>query len=81
MKIRKQLLAVALLAVGFSAGICVGEWHAAKVEREGLKRASTLVTGHEAYLAYRLGTYENAKRLLLRDVELLDEMSASGDRY
>jgi hypothetical protein len=81
MKIKNQLLAVALLAVGFSAGICAGEWHAAKVEREGLKRTATIMASEEAYLAYRLGTYENAKRLLLQDVELLDEPARSGDRY
>jgi hypothetical protein len=81
MKIKKSLRAVMLLLVGFAAGVYAGEWRTKRVEREGLKRTETLLAGHEAYLSYRLGTYENAKRLLLQNVRLLDEMSHSSDHY
>jgi hypothetical protein len=81
MKIKKSLWTITLLFVGFAAGVYAGEWRAKKIEREGLKRTATLLAGHEAYLNYRLGTYENAKRHLLDDIKLLDEMSVSDDLY
>jgi hypothetical protein len=81
MKIKKLFWCVTLLLAGFAAGVCAGEWRVKHVEQEGLKRTRTLLAGREAFLNYRLGTYENAKRLLLDDIRLLDEMSASDDRY
>jgi hypothetical protein len=81
MKIKKSLRTITLLLVGFAAGVYAGEWRTKRVEREGLKRTETLLAAHEAYLSYRLGTYENAKRLLLQNVRLLDEMSRGSDRY
>ena len=81
MRIKKWLWSLTLLLAGFSAGIYAGEWGVRRTEQEGLKRTRTLLANHEAFLSYRLGTGENAKRLLLDDIRLLDEMNVSHDRY